>query len=314
MIAPTAPYTARGFIWWQGESNAERSPLQYRVLLPGLIQEWRCLWQQDKAPFLYVELANFLPPQRYPVEDEAWPALRDAQKAALSLPHTAMISTIDILGAEEEVNSGHPRHKQLAGYRLALAALAQVYGQTDLIWSGPTFQSVEFEGNQAIVTFDHIGKGLETKDGAVLRGFALAGVDQRFFWAEGKIQDNTVILSSKSVEHPVAVRYGWANNPIGNLYNSAGLPTFPFRSDTWGLGVQVKRLQTMDWQALSSYINRSLPFPTTTQQELWQQVYRSLSDNSKEQSSLLIEQLLQQPIEEEILNQALHLLLTKLNE
>lgn len=323
MVYPAAPYTARGFIWWQGESNAERSPLQYRVLFPGLIQEWRHLWQQENAPFLYVELANFLPPQRYPVEDNAWPALRDAQKTALRLPQTAMISTIDILGAAEDVNDGHPRNKQLAGDRLALAALAQVYGK-DLIWSGPAYKTAEFKGNQAIVTFDFVGAGLVTKDGTALRGFALAGADQRFFWAEATIQANTVVLTSSSVQQPVAVRYNWANNPIGNLYNSAGLPAFPFRSDTWILGVKALQLQEMDWQTLASYIDRSLPFPTATQQE-WQQVYRSLSNNlgndlgnnlsknQRKQSSLLIEQILQQSIEEETLDQALHILLSKLN-
>lgn len=325
MVYPAAPYTARGFIWWQGESNAERSPLQYRVLFPGLIQEWRHLWQQENAPFLYVELANFLPPQRYPVEDNAWPALRDAQKTALRLPHTAMISTIDILGAAEDVNDGHPRNKQLAGDRLSLAALAQVYGKTDLIWSGPVDKSVEFKGNQAIVTFDSIGEGLVTKDGTALRGFALAGADQRFFWAAATIQANTVVLTSRSVPQPVAVRYNWANNPIGNLYNSAGLPAFPFRSDTWTLGIKASQLQEMDWPTLASYIDRSLPLPTAAQQQLWQQVYRLLSNdldknlgknlgkNQRKQSSLLIEQILQQSIEEETLDQALHTLLLKLN-
>lgn len=313
MVYPTAPYTTRGFIWWQGESNAERS-LQYRVLFPGLIREWRQLWQQDDAPFLYVELANFLPTQRYPVEDEAWPALRDAQREALRLPNTAMISTIDILGAGENINDGHPRNKQLAGHRLALAALAQVYGKSDQIWSGPSFKTVEFNQNQAIVTFDQAGEGLVTQEGAAPRGFALAGPDQRFFWAEAKIQGNTVILQSEAVQQPVAVRYNWASNPIGNLYNSAGLPAAPFRSDSWALGVKTRQLHGMAWKTLASYIDQSLPFSQAAQQETWHQVYRLLSSGQIKAANPLIEQLLQQSIEEATLDKALKILFAKLNE
>jgi len=313
MVYPTAPYTARGFIWWQGESNAERSH-QYRVLFPSLIQEWRQLWQQENAPFLYVELANFLSPQRHPVEDDAWPALRDAQRTALRLPQTAMISAIDVLGAEEDVNDGHPRNKRLVGERLGLAALNRVYGKTNLAWSGPTFQSVEFRENQAIVTFDQVGEGLKTKDGSALRGFALAGANQRFFWAKAMIQDNTIVLTSSAVEQPVAVRYNWANNPIGNLYNSADLPTAPFRSDTWELGIKTRQLQEMDWTTLASYIDRSLSFQTIEQQETWNQAYRLLGNDSHHQASSLIEQLSQQAIEEATLAKAIQILLFKLSQ
>ncbi|HEY9664989.1 MAG TPA: sialate O-acetylesterase, partial [Allocoleopsis sp.] len=310
MVYPTAPYTPRGFLWWQGESNAERA-LQYRVLFPGLIEEWRHLWQQPDAPFLYVELANFLRPQHQPVEEDPWAALRDAQREALRLPHTAIISTIDILGTDEP-DDGHPRNKQLAGHRLALAALAQVYGQSDLVWRSPRFKSVEFEGNRAIVTFDSGGAPLITKDGAALQGFALAGQNQQFFWAEGSIEGDTVILSSPLVEHPVAVRYGWANNPIGNLYNAAELPAFPFRSDTWVLGVKALQFQNMDWQTLASDIDRSLIFPSSSQQEQWQKIDRVLTDHQTEQAISLIESLLQQSIEEETVEKAVRSLLEKL--
>lgn len=232
MIYPTAPYTTRGFIWWQGENNAARS-LQYRILFPSLIEEWRRLWGSNDAPFLFVELANFLSKQTRPSEDDAWPALRDAQREALRLPRTARISTIDILSEKDDISNIHPPNKQLAGHRLYLAAMANVYGDRDLIWSGSAYKSVQFEGNKATVTFDHIGSGLMVKDGSELKGFALAGSDRQFFWAKGEIEGNKVVLTSNEVNQPIAVRYAWANNPIGNLYNKEGLPAFPFRSDNW---------------------------------------------------------------------------------
>ncbi|MBV8887926.1 MAG: hypothetical protein JO235_28560, partial [Chroococcidiopsidaceae cyanobacterium CP_BM_RX_35] len=182
MIYPTAPYTAKGFLWWQGESNARRS-LQYQVLFPGLIQEWRHLWGKDDAPFLFVELANFLPRQTQPSEDDPWPALRDAQHAALHLANTYEISTIDILPDAEGVDSIHPQHKQLAGHRLYLAAIANVYGETNLIWSGPTYESADFQESNVTVTFNHTGSVL-VAHGGELKGFALAGSDRHFSWAE----------------------------------------------------------------------------------------------------------------------------------
>jgi sialate O-acetylesterase len=236
MIHPAVPYSMKGFLWWQGESNAERS-LQYQVLFPGLIEEWRHLWKRHDAPFLFVELANFLAKQTRPSEDDAWPALRDAQHEALRLPGTYMISTIDILGAREDVSNIHPLNKQLAGHRLYLAAMANIYGDRNQVASGPVYKSVQFQGNKATVSFDAIGSGLMVKDGSELVGFALAGSDRKFFWAKGEIQGNTVILTSKEVNQPIAVRYAWANNPIGNLYNKEGLPAFPFRSDNWILGL-----------------------------------------------------------------------------
>jgi sialate O-acetylesterase len=237
MIYPTAPYSMKGFLWWQGESNAERS-LQYKVLFPSLIEEWRHLWQRHDAPFIFVELANFLAKQTRPSEDDAWPALREAQHEGLRLPKAYMVSTLDILGKGDDVANAHPPNKQLAGHRLYLAAMRNVYGDRDRVASGPVYQSVEFEGNRAMVSFDHIGSGLIVKDGSQLKGFALAGSDRKFFWAQGEIQGNRVILTSKEVKQPIAVRYAWANNPIGNLYNKEGLPAFPFRSDNWILGLK----------------------------------------------------------------------------
>lgn len=231
-IFPAVPYSLRGFIWWQGESNAKRW-LQYRILFPSLIEEWRQLWQQNDAPFLFVELANFLTKQQQPSEDDLWPALRDAQGEALRLPKTFRVSAIDILGETEDVSNIHPLHKQLAGHRLFLAAMVNVYGDRSRVASGPVYQGVEFLGNQVRVTFDGVGSGLTVLGGGELKGFALAGRDRKFFWAKGEIQGNTVILTSEAVPQPIAVRYAWANNPIGNLYNRDGLPAFPFRTDRW---------------------------------------------------------------------------------
>jgi sialate O-acetylesterase len=238
MIVPAAPFTTRGFLWWQGESNADRAA-QYKVLFPALIAEWRRLWSNDNLPFLYVELANFGFKQTEPIHDDAWPALRDAQASALQLPYVYRISVIDILDEEGPVWNIHPLNKQLAGQRLALTALANVYGQKDIHWSGPTFKSAMIDYGFATLTFDHAMGGLTTRDGKPLTGFAIAGPDRQWHPADvmqiRTNQTNQIVLYSHKVLAPVAVRYGWALNPTGNLSNKAGLPAPPFRTDHWNL-------------------------------------------------------------------------------
>ena len=311
MVYPTAPYTARGFIWWQGESNTSRSH-QYRVLFPSLIQEWRSRWRDDPAPFLFVQLANFLAPQTHPSEDDPWPALRDAQTEALKLPHTAMVAAIDVLRAEDDFNDIHPPHKQLIGHRLYLAAMAKVYGKTEWNWSSPAYQSVKFEGDRAIVSFNHAETGLGTKTGEQLQGFALAGEDRRFFWAEGTIEGDRVILTSQRVPQPVAVRYAWANNPVGNLYNKAGLPAFPFRTDNWILGTNKSHFRSLTLLELASEIQREL-FPSQKPlQSLWEPAYQAIGEGKPDRAKQLIAQLLNQTIEDENLEQALQVLQTQL--
>ena len=231
MVHPTAPYAAKGFLWWQGESNSSRA-LQYQILFPALIDEWRYWWGESEMPFLFVELAEFLAEQRRPVEDDSWPALRDAQHEALKVAGTYMISTIDIFLPEDSINNIHPPNKQLAGHRLYLAAMANVYGDEDLVWSGPLYRSAEFADGRAVISFDHVGSALVAKGGA-LNGFALAGPDRQWHWAEAEIERDTVVLRCPDVPEPVAVRYGWANNPIGNLYNREGLWAFARRTDNW---------------------------------------------------------------------------------
>jgi len=218
MIHPLAPAALRGVIWYQGESNAAK-PRPYRDLFPLLIGDWRRTFEQAQLPFFYVELANYTPVQRFPVES-GWAELREAQAVALQLPHTGMASAIDIGDASDI----HPKNKQDVGKRLAFAALAQEYSQP-VIPSGPRYKSHTIDGDTVRIEFDY-ADDLQAKGG--LKGFAVAGTDGKFEWADATIDGKTVVIRA---HQPVAVRYAWANNPIGNLYNSAGLPAMPFRTD-----------------------------------------------------------------------------------
>ncbi len=228
MIHPTAPYAAKGFIWWQGESNA-RNPERYAKLFPALIRQWRKAWENKDMPFLFVELHNFGPKQRNPVEDAAWPRFRQAQQSALTLDHTYMISVIDIKSDEEGDWEIHPANKQLAGRRLAHAALSAVYGEIHEPPTGPVLAKATFTDGQAVLTFRNAGKGLAARGGKELRGFALAGADGRWHWADARIEGDRVILSHEKVAKPSAVRYNWANHPVGNLVNGFDLPAIAFR-------------------------------------------------------------------------------------
>jgi len=232
-VAPAIPYTGKGFIWWQGEYNADRFT-QYRVLFPGLIEEWRQKWGDEKLPFLFVELHGWLNPQSRAVEEDTWPDLRDAQREGLRLPDTYEVSSIDVLGTDS-IWTIHPTNKQLIGHRLFVTAWDNVYGQPGPEWSGPVFRSAKFDGNSAVLHFEH-ADGLAAKDGGALKGFAVAGADHVFEWANASVSGSDVTVTALGVV-PVAVRYGWANNPNGNLVNAAGLPAFAFRTDSWNLGL-----------------------------------------------------------------------------
>ena len=229
MIAPLVPYALKGVIWYQGESNADRAA-QYRRLFPALITDWRAQWQQPKLPFLFVQLANYQQDQPQPA-DYPWADLREAQAKALALPGTGMAVTIDI-GDPLDV---HPRNKQDVGKRLALQARRVAYADHAVVASGPTFSKMTVEGSRVRLTFQNVGGGLVLKDpgGPILKSFAIAGADHKFVWARGKLEGNTLVLSSPEVPKPVAVRYAWSNNPFANLYNQNGLPAAPFRSDSW---------------------------------------------------------------------------------
>ena len=226
MIHPLLPYAIRGAIWYQGESNADRA-YQYQQLFPLLIADWRKNWGRGDFPFYFVQLANFMDVAAEPGESE-WAELREAQLKTLTLPNTGMAVAIDI----GEAGDIHPKNKQEVGRRLALIARAKVYGEK-IPYSGPVFQSYKTESSKIRITFQHTNGGLKVKDGTALKGFAISGVDKKFYWADARIEGNDVVVSSPEVSTPVAVRYDWANNPVGNLYNGAGLPASPFRTDNW---------------------------------------------------------------------------------
>ncbi|WP_207431207.1 sialate O-acetylesterase [Sabulibacter ruber] len=228
MINPIVSYGIKGFLWYQGENNVD-APYDYRTLFPLMINDWRIRWQQGYLPFLYVQLANYLKTQPEPSESN-WAALREAQTLALAQPNTGMACIIDI----GEADNIHPQNKQEVGRRLALVAKKQVY-QKPVQASGPMYQGHEITGDQITIRFSETGTSLATKGGGPLKGFAVAGNDHKFYWADARIDGNKVLVSSGKVRNPVAVRYAWADNPDCNLVNQEGLPAVPFRTDDWKL-------------------------------------------------------------------------------
>lgn len=224
MAAPMRNQSIKGFLWYQGESNAG-NPGPYQKLLPALIKDWRGQWNDDHLPFLYVQLANYMDRDFLPVES-SWAELREAQLHALSVPNTAMAVAIDL----GEWNDIHPLNKKDVGYRLALGARNLAYGEKDLVYCGPVYKSHTISGDKIIINFDHVGSGLVAIDGEVLDQFAIAGADNKFEWAEARIVNGTVEVANKNIPSPVYLRYGWSDNPVGaNLYNKEGLPASPFQ-------------------------------------------------------------------------------------
>lgn len=226
MINPYLQFPIKGAIWYQGESNAGRAN-QYRKLFPAMIKDWRKSWNQPNFPFYFVQLANFMQAVREPKPSE-WAELRDAQRETLSLPNTGMAVSIDIGDAVDI----HPKNKQDVGKRLAFIALAKDYG-VKIPYSGPVYQSQKVEGSAIELTFGSTDGGLKASDGTELKGFSVAGSDQKFHWAKAVIKGNQVVVSSAEVPNPVSVRYAWADNPQCNFVNGAGLPASPFRTDNW---------------------------------------------------------------------------------
>ena len=224
MIAPLQPYALRGIIWSQGESNWPR-PDEYAELFPALIRGWRAGWGQGDFPFFFVQAANYIVPEDPTTRGWAW--LREAQTRALALPATGMAVAIDI-GDPHDL---HPANKQQVARRLALLAKAQVYG-ISVDFSGPVFAFVTPEGSALRVRFDNASTGLIAANRPP-QSLEIAGADRKFYPATGKIQLNTLLVSAREVKEPVAVRYAWTNSPMANLYNGAGLPAVPFRSDDW---------------------------------------------------------------------------------
>jgi sialate O-acetylesterase len=225
MIHPLAPFALRGAIWYQGESNRDHAET-YEPLLRVMIRSWRNRWGQGDFAFGIVQLPDFGSVTRQPVDESKEAIIREAQaQVAMTLPNCGLAVLID--GGEGEV---HPKNKQLAGKRLARWALATQYGQK-MEWSGPVFDAMKIEGGRARITFAHVGSGLETKGGEALKGFALAGADGNFVWAEAIIEGDSVVVWSNKIAEPKAVRYAWSRSPACNLINKEGLPAVPFRTD-----------------------------------------------------------------------------------
>lgn len=238
-LAPALDFTIKGVIWYQGESNVQRSKSlhkipenlipttssaeEYSTLFPDLIRDWRKHFNQGDFPFLFVQLPNLGPVENEPSDSE-WASLRQAQAAALKLKNTGMAVALDI----GEWNDIHPLNKKDVGHRLALQARKVAYGEKSLIASGPTVKSIKRKANRLIIQFDNLGKGLQIR-GASPQHLAIAGADKKFVWAEAKVEGNKLVVWSEKLEKPVWVRYAWADNPEGaNVYNSAGLPAGSF--------------------------------------------------------------------------------------
>ena len=224
MVAPVTPYAIRGVLWYQGESITGPREL-FPKLNETLVRDWRKLWGQGDFPFFFVQLAAYKAPATEPGESSI-AVVRELQAKALALPNTGMAVTIDIGDAKDV----HPHNKQTLGHRLARIALAKTYGR-NIEYSGPMYEAMQVEGSAIRLRFSHVDGGLVAKGGP-LKHFAIAGADRKFVWADAKIDGETVVVSSPLVSAPVAVRYAWADNPEGcNLYNAAGLPAVPFRTD-----------------------------------------------------------------------------------
>jgi len=226
MIAPLVPYAIRGTIWYQGErnSNAVKDAYDYRFELPALITDWRDAWGRGDFPFLFVQLPNFGGKQ-----PDALALNRESMLHTMqTVPNTGMAVTIDV-GDTKDI---HPKNKQAVGERLGIAAMKLAYG-ADIVPFGPIFRSMTVTGSQAVLTFDHVGDGLEARHGD-LREFVMAGEDRTFVVASADVTGpDTVTVSADGIEQPVAVRYAWTSDPKCNLFSKGGLPATPFRTDTW---------------------------------------------------------------------------------
>ena len=220
MISPLIPYSIKGAIWYQGESNSGKSK-QYQTLFPAMIADWRKLWNGGDFPFLFVQVAPFRSMN---------PEIREAQLISWQkTPNTAMVVTVDC-GDSADI---HPANKKPVGERLSLAAQALAYNKK-VLYSGPIYRSMKIQGNEIELSFDFIGKGLRVK-GIELNDFVIAGSDKKFIPAKAIIKGDKIVVSSDKITNPVAVRMGWSNVPHVNLYNRDGLPASPFRTDDWNV-------------------------------------------------------------------------------
>ncbi len=232
MIRPLIPYGIRGAIWYQGESNSGTpySASIYRGEMASLIRDWRYHWEQGDFPFIQVQLAGFRAPASYQPQ-ATWCMLRESQRLVCGDLPNVFMATLSDAGEADDI---HPQDKKIVGYRLSRIALHETYGCEDVVPAGPLFQSVKTEGEWLRVNFEN-GKDMHFKDG-IAKGFYVAGPSRCFHPADEAVIDGvSVLLRSEKVKTPVAVRYAWAENPDGSLYNGAELPASPFRSDNWTL-------------------------------------------------------------------------------
>jgi len=228
MVYPLITYAIRGAIWYQGESNIPSKNIYDRIM-DSMVSNWRQDWGQGNFPFIYVQLANYGKAlDSLPAEGGGTNDIREKQFKNISIPNSAMVVAIDNADDAKDI---HPKNKQQIGLRLALAARAKVYGEK-IGYSGPLYQRMKVEGNGIRIYFDHINGGLVAKGGS-LKGFAIAGKDRKFVWANAKIEGETIFITALGITDAQAVRYGWGNNPQVNLYNKADLPASPFRTDSW---------------------------------------------------------------------------------
>jgi sialate O-acetylesterase len=225
MIAPYTNYAVKGFLWYQGESNAD-NPNEYKKLLPSIIKDWRNHWQLGDLTFLIAQLPNFMD-VNYSPEESNWAEIREIQlETALNTPNTGIGINIDL----GEWNDIHPGNKKPVGERLALQAMKITYGEKDILSSGPIRKSARLEGNKIIISFDNVGTGLISGNGEELAHFAIAGEDGKYEWANAEIRNNEVVVWIDAIKNPKSVRYAWADNPdFANLYNKEGLPASPFQ-------------------------------------------------------------------------------------
>jgi sialate O-acetylesterase len=237
MIHPLAPYSMRGAIWYQGESNCLSGDTTiYTDRTLALVKGWQSVFQQDDLSFYFVQLAPFTYAEKFKKRNkdltvESLPRFWEAQTACLeAIPNSGMVVISDITG---NVGDIHPVNKRDVGKRLARWALAKNYGKEGVVYSGPMFRSMAVEGGKVTLSFDHVGGGLKSLDGEPLSHFTIAAGDQKFVPAEAVIEGDTIVLSTAGVTTPVAVRYAWHETAIGNFANAAGLPAVPFRSDDW---------------------------------------------------------------------------------
>ncbi len=229
MINPLIPYAFEGVLWYQGESNASRAQ-QYKKAFPLLITDWRKKWNQGDFPFYFVQLSSFNETNGNSNNGSMWAELREAQSQTLKLPNTGMCVTTDI-GNPTNI---HPTNKQDVGKRLAAVALKNVYKQ-NIVCTGPTYKSMEMQGNKIVVSFDNLGSGLSTSDKyGYVKGFEIAGEDNVFYYAKAQIVNDKVVIYSENVPSPVAIHFGWADDASdNNLYNKEGFPADSFRTDNW---------------------------------------------------------------------------------